>query len=418
MYNISNWDWETGKKVVVDSLNCPLLFVWREEPQVSPDGEKFATIINAGDYQFSVCENAANWEHSYEKVWGLAYAPDGRLTALVMIDGLWTVCVDGQPWNSHFDYVWDTRFSQQGGTIAAAVQKDMGYGMCVNDVTWPKLYANAGQFALSPCGSYSCAVVQTKPLGQADINMFQQGCYSIAVNGRAWPLDFVSAWTPVFHPHKASVAAQCRTSIHEYTIAVDGQVWPKTFSSVWRPAFNPLNASVMAPVRQGKYWALAMDGEIVFNPGFFQIWHLTFSPLGNNWAVVACPEFGRWTVAVNGEPWKVRFSSMVSDPVFCPEGRRIAALGKNRDQWHIVVDDHIWQDSYDMAWPPVFSHDGLHVAAKVEKNGKYFISVNDNIYPQEFDFLCSPVFSPDSSKILLKGTVGHEYIRIVDDIQK
>ncbi|MFO7726720.1 MAG: WD40 repeat domain-containing protein [Desulfonatronovibrio sp.] len=414
MADKEKWDWETGTKVVVDSLNCPLLHVWREEHQVSPDGEKIATIINTGDYQFTVCENLKNWENSYEKVWGLKYSPDGRLTALVMQDdGLWTLSVDGRNWNESFDYIWDTRFSRCGKMIAAAIQKDMRYGMCVNDQIWPELFLSASQFTLSQDGETSCAVAQTRPMDQADIFTYKKGCYSIAVNGKRWPLELVSVWTPVFHPNTASIAAQCRTSIYDYSIIVDGKVWPNSFSSVWRPAFNPSNASVVAPVRTGKHWALAQDGEIVLRPDFFQMWHLCFSPSGDHLAAIVAPEFGKWTVAVDGKPWKVRFKSLVYDLVYGPKGEKVAAVGKNQDKWFIVVSGDTWKESFDMAWQPVFSNDETMVAAKVEKNGKYFIVINGKIYDQEFDFVCDPVFSPDSKKILIRGVIGFQYVRIV-----
>ncbi|WP_028574398.1 electron transfer complex subunit TmcD [Desulfonatronovibrio hydrogenovorans] len=416
MINKTNWDWETGTKVVVDSLNCPLLYVWREENQVSPDGEKIASIINTGDYRFSVCENLQNWDQNFEKVWGLQYGPDGRLTALVMQDDLWTVCVDGKTWDQRFDYVWDTKFSRNGNAVAIAIQSEMRYGMAINDQVWPNLFINANHFTISPSGSDSCAVIQTRAMEQADVFSFQKGSYSVAVNGQAWPVELVNIWTPVFHPEKKSVAAQCRTSLYDYSIIVDGQVWPKSFSSIWRPSFNPVNSSLLAPAREGKQWVVVQDGEVVLRPGFFQMWNLCHSPNGRHWAAIVAPEFGKWTVAVDGKPWKIRFKTLVYDLTFGPVGEKAAATGKNRDQWHIAVDGQIWDNSFDMAWQPVFSDDEQHAAAKVEKNGKYHIIINNKAYPMEFDQVCDPVFSPDSRKILIRGITGHRFIRIVDTV--
>lgn len=417
MINKSDWDWNPGTKIVVDSLNCPLLYVWREEPQVSPDGEKIASVINTGDYQFSVCENLRNWDVSFEKVWGLHYSPDGRLTAIVMQDDEWTICVDGQSWKEKFDYVWDIQFSSKGKSISAAIQKELRYGMCVNDQQWPELYINANNFTLSPDGNHSCAVIQTRAMEQADIFGFQQGCYSIAVDGKPWDSEFVNVWTPVFHPAQNSVAAQCRTSLYDYTIVENDRTWNKSFSSVWRPAFNPATSSVAAPVRDGKHWALAQDGEIVMKPGFVQMWHLCFSPTGHNWAVVAAPEFGKWTVAVGGIPWKTRFDNLVHELTYGPLGDRVAAVGKTRNNWHIVVDGQVWAGSFDMAWKPVFSPNEKHAAAKVEKRGKYSIIINGKVYPRDFSFVWDPVFNPDSSRIMIRGIVGHQYVRIIDKVK-
>ena len=59
-----------------------------------------------------------------------------------------------------------------GDVIAAPVQVDGKYGLAVDGVTWETLYDNANQVVLSADGGATAAVVQVKPLGQADIETF------------------------------------------------------------------------------------------------------------------------------------------------------------------------------------------------------------------------------------------------------
>ncbi len=94
MVGSSNWDWETGEKVISlgDWANK---FRWVEEPYASPDGEKIAAIVNINEGEFSVCVNGDTWEDVFDKIWYLRFSPDGRLTALVADTGEWTVAVDG-----------------------------------------------------------------------------------------------------------------------------------------------------------------------------------------------------------------------------------------------------------------------------------------------------------------------------------
>ena len=54
------------------------------------------------------------------------------------------------------------------------------------------------------------------------------------------------------------------------------------------------------------------------------------SPDGEKIAAIVAPKFGKWTIAVNGQPWPVTFKTMVTDVLFSPDGNRVAALGKDR----------------------------------------------------------------------------------------
>jgi hypothetical protein len=83
MTSESNWDWEVGRKLIVDAASCSQEIEWREESRFSPDGETVAAVVNLGDAQFTVCVNDQAQEAAYDRVWGLRFASDGRLIALV-----------------------------------------------------------------------------------------------------------------------------------------------------------------------------------------------------------------------------------------------------------------------------------------------------------------------------------------------
>ncbi|MDL2216458.1 hypothetical protein LJB81_01835 [Desulfovibrio sp. OttesenSCG-928-M14] len=245
------WDWEKGKRTVLPNTDAKNSWLWQEEPCVSPDGEQLAAIIRREDESFSLRVNDEEWEESFEKAWLPGFAPDGRMTALVMQDDEWTLAVDGEAWEERFAFIWGTMFGA-GGQICAAIQQDMRYGLCVDGVPWDTLYENANQFCLSRDGKQSAAVTQVKSLKQADLEGFRSGIYTVAVDSEAWDASFVNVWTPVFDRSNGErVAAQVRLNAYEYSIVVNGEPWPVTYNCVWAPTFNPATGAIAAPVRAG-----------------------------------------------------------------------------------------------------------------------------------------------------------------------
>ncbi len=408
----ASWDWDVGERKIVGIRDCSAPFQWMEEFQASPDGEHIATVAKTDDETFSVCENGCLWDMPCERIWQLGYGPDGRLAALVALDGEWTVAVAGQTWEATYGFLWKTLRSADGQVIAAAAQQDMQYGMVVNGKPWETFFENANQFALSQAGDHSAAVVQSKTFGQADIHAYQEGCYTVAVDGEAWSRDFVNAWTPVFNPQGDRVAAQVRTSLYDYTIAVNGQTWNRAFGGVWAPLFSPEDTSVVAPVRERGKWGMAKNGDIIWKPVFDQCWHQQFAQDGSLWALVA-PKYGCFTLAHEGKAWKTCLP-VVTDLVLAPVSGRAAALGKDdQDQWRIMTDDRLWPGHYDMAWPGVFSPDGEHLAAKVDRAGKQGFVLDGREWDASFDQAWDPVFGPDSDKVLLRYIKDDAYYRQV-----
>ena len=139
--DISNsWDWSPGKKAVAQFGNWSTIFDWVEEPYASPDGERIAAVVKTGEMEFSVCVNGNAWESTFDKVWFLRYAPDGRLTGIISDTGQWSLAVDGVAWEEQFDYLWDTQFTSDGQVITCAAQQGMQYLLVSNGTPWENVF--------------------------------------------------------------------------------------------------------------------------------------------------------------------------------------------------------------------------------------------------------------------------------------
>ena len=405
--DISNsWDWNAGRKEIAQFGNWPTSFDWVEEPYASPDGEKIAAVVKTGEMEFSVCVNGTTWENPFDKVWFLRFAPDGRLTGIVSDTGQWTLAVDGEAWEEKFDYLWDTQFSPNGKSIICAAQNGMQYLLVNNGTPWQTAFGNMGHTAVSPDGSRTAAVVQTEGFKEAEIFKFQEGCYSVAVDGQAWGRNFVNAWGLTFSPDNQRVATEVRVNLYDYTIAVDGQPWPTTFPSVWKPSFNPTNGSVVAPAKTPGGWAMVSDGQPLWNGRYAQLWHQMYSPDGSHLAAIVAPKYGHWTMAVDDKPWARTFDDFVTDASFSPDSKRVACIGVTNKRHHICVDGQAWPKGYDMVWAPVFSPDSQHVAAKVEKDDQFTLVMDGKPLKNTYTKVWDPVFSPDSQHVLLRALEG------------
>lgn len=415
--DISSWDWDPGTKPIHDLNKCDLDVKWLEEPYASPDGERIACLARLEE-GYDVCVNGQPWGQEFEIAYYLRFSPDGRLTCLASSDFEWSLAVEGETWSVSFGNAWNTLFSRNGKSIAAAIQQDGQYGMVVDEQPWEQLHLFATDFALSPDGGKSAAVVQTTSLSEGDIFTFQQGCFNVALNGETWEGSYVNAWTPTFDPDGQHLAAQIRTSLYDYTIVVDGKPWNASFSMVWEPVFHPREKKVTAPVRQAGKWGMAQDGQIIWEPRYFQLWQQKHCHEGNNLYAIGAPEFGRWTIIQNDVPWPVRVSSMLADLEVSPDGRRAAAAAKEGGYWSIMADQSLWSDWYDMVWSPVFSPDSQHIACKVEKGGRYTVVLDGKPFKEEFSHCFEPIFSPDSRLLLIRGVQDGKYKRIVSKLDE
>ena len=397
MEDQKRYDWEPSVRKLGETEMLPET-AWQEEWQISPDCESFAAVSALEDGTFTVRLNGALWETRTDKMYNCQFAPDGRLTALSQSDGEWAIVVDDAESEEHADYLWGTRFNK-AGTIAVPMQTGMEYGMLVDGAPWEQLYTAATDFVLSETGK-TAAVVQTAGLGQADLEGFSKGIYTIAVDGQAWEECYLNAWSPCFDREGHRVASTVRVTPYEYTISINGQRWSETYPCAWEPIFEPKSGDVIAPIRKEGKWGLARNGSLFWKPMFAQCWAPQAAATDGEyiWAVAA-PSYGAFTVACNATPWNCRFPS-VTDLVLSSDGKHAAALGsQNNSRFQIAVDGKVWDDAFDMAWPVVFSPAGDRAAAKVRR-GKFALYVDGNAVIENLDGVWNPTFSPDGTVLL------------------
>ncbi|NOX32844.1 MAG: Tmc redox complex protein TmcD [Deltaproteobacteria bacterium] len=416
MKDEKSWDWHSGKKEI-PVKEWQNRFNWVEEPYVSPDGEKIASIVNTDEARFSVCVNGETWENNFEKAWSLKFMPDGRLATLVSNDEEWTACVDGVSWETRFDYTWDLKFTPDGSSIAVAVQKDGQYGMAVNDTIWDRLYENISGVVLSDQGT-SAAVVQADPLGQGDIEGFSSGIFCAAVNGVAQQEKFMNIWDLSFDSKGKQLAYSIRKNRVDYSISRGSQPWKKNFQFSWKPEFIDKENSVIAPVRQGGKWFLFKDEAPFWNKSYGQLWKLAIHGNGKKIAAVVSDNFGKWTVCENDETWNFYCDTIISDLFYSDNGNLLIAVFKDKGLWDIAVNQKAWNIRADKLWSPVVSRDDTIVAARMEKDGVFYLVVNGKVYKEYFDMVFEPQISPDNDKILLKTMKNGIYSRQILSLDK
>ncbi|MDI1471329.1 MAG: hypothetical protein QMD43_06475 [Thermodesulfovibrio sp.] len=404
-----NWDWQTKEKLICN------VDEWKEKSSlvhefiVSPDGEKIAAVTEIEDKKVTPSVNGKTWDETFERVCFLNFLPDNSLACLVLKNYEWTLAVDGKLLEETFDYAWNLQFC--GGTIAFNIKKTDSYGVCVNGKIWDNLFFDARDLFISPDGKKTACYVRTKNPQVLDIFSFKEGVWTVAIDGIAWDKNFISVYGLNFS-NEGKVASTVRLTQQEFTVSVDGNLWNEIFLNAWEPVFINEN-DVCVPVKTDKGWMLFLNGKSFWNKSFVQLWNQRVSPNGNHIAAVVSPEFGEWTVAVDGIPWKKTFSQAVLPPIFSSDGKRIAAVVRDNHMWTVAVDGIPWKEAFDRVWTPQFSPDGRHIIAKAERQGVFFIVLDGRIGKDTFDMLWEPIFSPDGDRVLVRCIKNGKYYRRV-----
>ncbi len=394
-------------------------YSWVEEPYVSPDGEKIAAVVQAEEEVFSVIcsddKERKKWE-DVDKVWKLNFLPDNRLSAFISSEGAWTVGIDNVLWEDGYDFIWKPLVSANGKGLAISANNGGEYMMILNGKGWEQGFENMTNTAISPLGNKTAACVQVTPAGEGEIFKFQEGVFSVAVDGKVWDSKFVNVWDLSFSDDEQSVAAEVRTSLYDYTIAVDGKAWAGKYKSIWKPIFRPNTKSVITTAQsfeKGK-WGLVEDDKFIWNPRFFQCWSPVFSPDASKIAAIVSPDYGKWTVAVDDKVWSSCFTSYLTDLSFSQNGKTVAAVYMNDNQKSsIVVDDKPWSTQFDTIEEYTVSPDGKNIFAVGKKDGKYSIILNDKVIDSDMEKAWKPIFNEDGSKVILKILKDDVYYRKV-----
>ncbi len=412
-------DWGTKEKVIADINSWRNKFIDIRELTASYDGEKVAAIVQPETRRFTLCINGELKEELFDRIYSLRFNLDNEPVCLVYADFQWTVLVGDRMWENGFDMMWNLTLSPDTKSIAVNIRtSEMRSGVCLNDVPWENLYFEASDVAISPDGKRTASHVQLRQREELNIHWFYQRNYTVAVDGKAWDNAFLITWGATFSSDSKHVAAVVMTKdAATYSIAVDGVPWDKDFSGCWEPIFIPGTSDVIAPVETPKGWSLALNGDIIWS-FYHQVYSPKTSPDGKRLAAIVVPEVAKWTVAVDGKPWKSIFNQMVFNPIFSPDGSRVATIAKHNNKYLVVVDDDVWPVSFENAWDPVFSPQGDKVALRAEKNGKFVFVVNGKVGKTGYEWLWDPIFSPDGSKILVRGVENGKYVRRVFSIDE
>lgn len=411
MKEIQTWDWQTPLKEIpvqewADRYN------WVEDPCITPDGEAVASIVNLDEMAFGICVNGQLWEGEYEKAWSLKAFGDSRHAAAVCQDEEWQLLVDGAPWSNTFDFVWNLQFSPDGDHVGLAYQKDMEYGMAVNDTLWEEGFENITGTVMGP-GGVCAAVVQAESMAAADVEAFAKGLFGVAVNGECGEPRYLNAWDLSFSPEGKDLAWAVRLDREAYGVAVNGALWEPRFQAVWRPVFTLAEPGVIAPVRTGGKWRLYKDGAQLWDGDYENIWHLQPSPVGTDISAIVAVGFGKWSVAVNDRPWSLAWDTMVRDLIYSSDGKGLAAVFKDKGAWGLAVNDRAWSLSCDKIFTPSLSRDGSVVAVSFEREGRWYTAVNDKVVTGPCEMMADPVVSPDGDAVLVKGVEDGVYKRRV-----
>jgi len=319
--------------------------------------------------------------------------------------------VDGETWEEKFDFAWNPRFTADGTGIVVQVKSGMDYTLAVNGEPWEKKFPSIRDFAISPNGRTVIAAVQLEPLKEGDTEKFLEGLWAVAVNDQLIDGKFLNVWGPRA-ADSGSTAAEVRTGTMEFSVMQNGAVWPDRYGMVWEPCLAPSGA-VLVPVKLPGGWTLARDGQTGWAGRYVQLFRLQLSPDGCRVAGVAAPSFGTWTVVVDDKPWPVTWADAVLDPVFSPDGRRVAAAVRSNGQWSVAVDGKAWSATFDTVWDPVFSPGSDRLAARVQKAGALSVVIDGRSSPRRYEMLWDPVFSPDGKKLLIRAVQNGRYIRSV-----
>lgn len=399
------WDWQVGLRAVADLHQWKEGYGYVEEPVIRPDGEEAAALVRADEGEYSVIRNQELWEGRWDRIWKLRYGADQRLSCLASEVGAWSVVVDGEPWEESFDFLWSPLQSPDGRHMAACVQQGRQYAALLNGEVWERTFFAINDLAMAPGGDRVAAVVQTVALQEGDIEKFQSGCFTVAVNGNPWHQNFVNLWDVRFSPDGDRIAAAARSTLYDYTVVVDGKSWNERFDGVWEPLFLK-DGRVAVPARSGGKWRLVVNGEPLWNEAFVQLWQLTEHPGTGRLAGICAPDFGKWTLADGGRIWKQSFGDMVMDPVFSPDGRRLACTGKKDQHWTVLCEDTPWDCRFEQIWAPVFSPDGERLGCRARHKGAFAVYVDGKALASGLAFAWDPVFSPDGRRVLIRGIGG------------
>jgi Tol biopolymer transport system component len=104
---------------------------------------------------------------------------------------------------------------------------------------------------------------------------------------------------------------------------------------------------------------------------------------------------------------------VLEDPVFSPDGKRVAFRAMWKYKWIVAVDDGKGE-IFDAVGVPVWSPDSARVAYAAQKDGKWFMVAGYRRLEAFDEVLTPPVWSPDGKKVAFGARKGQDlYWKVV-----
>jgi Tol biopolymer transport system component len=200
----------------------------------------------------------------------------------------------------------------------------------------------------------------------------------------------------------------------KWHVVIDGKASP-AFDNLhgwaWSLASDPPKLLCGAMV-DGK-WHAWLDGKL--HGPYWNVSRVWFSGDGRRWAASAGQSLTKKLLVVDGTPGPTFSDIRVGPSPFSSDSKRVAYLAGKGFQWHAVIDGVV-SEGYDGATEPVFSPDGKRVAyAGVQERGKVVVVVDGQAGPAWHgvgdDSVC---FSPDSRHVAYLARKGRRWCAVVD----
>ena len=342
----------------------------KNSERISPNGKRFAVIIQAQDKTTAYASMDGQHQKTYAWARDLTFSGDSRHAAYVAtVDGKDLPVVDGRE-GAFRGEIW-------GGTRGGGGTLRLNY-----DGTRFAFVARKGN-------APTFGVVIDGAMDRANVD----------------PND----GAPVFSPDGKRLAYIAQEGSQRFVV-LDGKPGAK-YEAIYKGTltFSPDGKRLAYFAGRGSMRTVVLDGAEGMPHKDAMMSTLRFSPDGTKLAYAAQLESGKWAVVVNGKAGAAfDYIGSFTGVNWSPDSRRLAYAGLVDKQWGAVVDDAGFP--YDAIASMVFSPDSRRAAFQAQTDGKWVVVVNasDGTYSSRLksDSVLNETlaFTPDG-KYLLYGAM-------------